>query len=88
MPGMTVKELKDMIADLPDDMAVILQKDAEGNGYSPLYGADPDCHYVPDTSYSGTVYARKYTAEDNCMSETAWKRIKRGPRCLVLYPRN
>ncbi len=33
---MTVKELKKAIKDLPDDMECILQKDAEGNGYSPL----------------------------------------------------
>lgn len=35
---MTVKDLKKLIKDLPDDMPVILQKDPEGNGYSPLNG--------------------------------------------------
>ena len=39
---MNVKNLKEAIANLPDEMEVILQKDSEGNGYSPLSGADAD----------------------------------------------
>ena len=54
---MTILQLKNAIADLPDDMPVIIQKDAEGNGYSPCVGASgEDAFYIPDGSYSGTVY--------------------------------
>ncbi|MFT7273462.1 MAG: hypothetical protein ACI9V1_003000, partial [Spirosomataceae bacterium] len=35
---MTVKELKELLQTLPDNMEVILQSDAEGNSYSPLSG--------------------------------------------------
>ena len=54
---MNVKELKEQIANLPDDMEVVLQKDAEGNGYSPLSGADPDAVYIPDSTWSGDVFS-------------------------------
>ena len=86
---MTVKELKQAIDNLPDDMEVILQKDSEGNGYSPLSGADSNAIYIPDSTYSGDVYNVDYTAEDNCMKEDKWENIKKyNPRALVLYPLN
>jgi hypothetical protein len=51
---MTVQELIDELMNLDPDAKVILQKDAEGNGYSPLVGAE-ECLYMPETSYSGEV---------------------------------
>lgn len=53
---MTVKELLELIDGIDPDTLVILQKDAEGNGYSPLYSVDGDLVYVPDSAYSGEVY--------------------------------
>lgn len=85
---MTVKELKEEIANLPDDMEVVLQKDSEGNGYSPLAGADPDAVYIPDSTWSGDVYSMEWTADDACMSEEEWEEIKSKPRTLILYPVN
>jgi len=85
---MTVKELKEAIAELPDDMEVILQKDGEGNGYSPLSGADPNAVYIPDSTWSGDVYGMDWSAEDACMSRAEWKEIKSKPRALILYPVN
>ena len=35
---MNVKQLRLLLERLPDDMEIILQKDAEGNGFSPLSG--------------------------------------------------
>lgn len=85
---MTVKELKEAIANLPDEMEVVLQKDSEGNGYSPLGGADADGIYIPDCAWSGDVYSEKWTADDVGVDEETWKDIKSNPRTLVLYPIN
>ena len=85
---MTVKELKEAISNLPDEMEVVLQKDAEGNGYSPLAGADSDAVYIPDSTWSGEVYSMEWTADDACMSDDEWKEIKSKPRALILWPVN
>jgi hypothetical protein len=85
---MTVKELKEAIANLPDEMEVVLQKDSEGNGCSPLAGADPDAVYIPDSTWSGDVYSMDWSADDACMSEEEWEEIKSKPRTLILHPVN
>ena len=87
---MNVKELKKALANLPDDMQVILQKDGEGNGYSPLAAVDPDCIYIPDSTWSGAVYSTKsyLSAEDHCLEEDEWEEFKEKPRALVLCPVN
>lgn len=54
--SLTVKELREALDGLPDDMPVILQKDAEENGYSPLASADTDHVYEADTTWSGEVH--------------------------------
>lgn len=83
-----MKQLKEVIKNLPDDMEIIMQKDAEGNGYSPLEGIDSDCVYVPESSYSGSVYRTRWSAEEACMTDTEWEEMKRKPRSLVFYPVN
>lgn len=85
---MTVKELKEAMENLPDDMEVILQKDSEGNGYSPLAGADPNAIYMPYNTWSGDVYSVEWTAEDACMSGEEWEEVKSKPRTLILHPIN
>jgi len=85
---MNVKELKESIKDLPDDMEVILQKDAEGNGYSPLWGADPDAVYIPETTWYGNVYSMDWSADDAYMEEKEWEELKKKPRALILHPIN
>jgi hypothetical protein len=86
---MNVKELKEALEELPDDMEIILQKDAEGNGYSPLYGADPDCIYIPETTWYGEVRSLHHTAEDHCLEEDEWAQMQKDyPRALVLHPVN
>ena len=85
---MKVKELIAELAAMDPEAEVILQKDAEGNGYSPLRGADPDCVYVPETTWYGEVYSLEYTADDMCMEEAEWAEIKAGPKCVVLHPVN
>lgn len=85
---MTVKELKAELENLPDDMEVVLQKDSEGNGYSPLAGADPEAIYVPDSTWSGSAYDGNWSAEDAGQDEDDWKEMKSKPRTLILFPVN
>ena len=49
---MNVSQLIEQLQKLEPDRLVILQKDAEGNGYSPLDSLGP-CAYIPETSWFG-----------------------------------
>lgn len=87
---MNVGELRAALAELPDEWPVILQKDAEGNGYSPL-----DCMgermYEADSTWSGECYMTNewieqhpgegYSIEDDGAPEDA-------VRVLLLQPVN
>lgn len=53
---MTVKELIEILKDLPEDREIVMSCDAEGNGYSPLADADPQRWYTPETTWSGDVH--------------------------------
>lgn len=90
---MKLKALKKYVNNLPKDLdncEVVIQKDSEGNGYSPLSGVDEDTIYIPGSTYDGEVYDRNSTAEDNCMEEEEWEALKNDPkkRCIVLFPIN
>lgn len=85
---MKIKELKEKIKDLPDDMEVILQRDAEGNGHSPVADADADLIYIAESTWSGYIIDPYWTAEDACMDEREWEEVKKEPRALVLAPVN
>jgi hypothetical protein len=56
----TVGDLLDYLATQPRDRKVILRKDAEGNGHSPLAEAW-EAMYVADSTWSGETYV---TPED------------------------
>ena len=54
---LTGRELIKALMELPAeslDSVVVLQKDAEGNGYSPAAGAEM-ARYAAETTYSGNV---------------------------------
>lgn len=85
---MKVKALIKELQKFDQNAEVILQKDAEGNGYSPLRGTDHGAVYVPDNTWSGTVYSTLWTADDACMDEDEWQRLMRRKRCVVLHPVN
>lgn len=59
---MKVKELIEELSKMDGEREVILQKDGEGNGYSPLYDLDAGA-YVPDTTWSGDVLYEELTDE-------------------------
>jgi hypothetical protein len=60
----TVAQLRGELEGLPDDAFVILQKDGESNGYSPLAIGSMGDHvpavdpvwYVPESTCAGEVY--------------------------------
>ena len=84
-------KVKDLIRELQlmdPEMELIVQKDAEGNGYSPLAGADPNGIYIAETTWYGEVYDATWTAEDADMDEDLWEAMLKKPRCVVLYPVN
>ena len=74
---MTVKELIAVLAELPDDMPVILSKDAEGNYHGPLSDVSV-AMYEPESRWSGYVLAEVDEADD---SDRAYK-------AAVLWPIN
>lgn len=61
---MNVRELREALVGLSDDMPVVLQKDAEGNGYSPSAGAELGWYEAETTWYGETVHSDDYTPED------------------------
>lgn len=85
---MTVKELIEELQKLSPNAEVILQKDSEGNGYSPLFAVDGDAVYAADTTWAGVVYNTKWTAEESCMEPDEWEKLKQQPRCVVMAPIN
>lgn len=85
---MLVKDLMEVLQELDPDTQIILQKDGEGNGYSPLaaYGMG---YYVADSTYSGYVYDEDWTPDDCDLSQDEWEEMRtENPRALVLAPTN
>lgn len=85
---MKVKDLIRELQLLDPEMECIIQKDAEGNGYSPLAGTDENCIYVAETTWYGEVYDTTWTADEADMPEDLWETLLNRPRCVVLYPVN
>lgn len=84
-------KVKDLIRELQlidPELDVIIQKDSEGNGYSPIAGTDENCIYIAETTWYGDVYDSTWTADDADMGEEEWAKILEKPRCVVLYPVN
>lgn len=99
--AVTIGDLKKWIAehpDVPDDTPVILEKDAEGNGYSPL-SAIGTGWYIARSAWSGKVYSDDdsvtaaavaadgdlaYSVEQGDMHEIGPEDV----RCVVLGPVN
>lgn len=51
---LTVKDLREMLEGLDDDLPVILQRDAEGNGYRLGEGGE-QAYYREESSWDGEV---------------------------------
>lgn len=85
---MKVKELIKLLERENPESEVILQKDAEGNGYSPLSDVDGNAVYIPESNWSGEVYSLEWSADDACMTDEEWAEINKKPHCVVLAPVN
>lgn len=87
---MTVAELIAELQKCDPTWPVIVQSDAEGNGYSPARGMDRNCAYVPETTWHGTVYMRELDAESRRLGYTE-EDLTDDPRavpCVVIHPVN
>jgi len=76
---MTVKELKDILFELDDDLIIVLSRDPEGNGYAKAETHEEMVYRSGEVGYSElttTLRAEGYTDED----------IISGARALVLWP--
>ena len=87
---MNVGDLKKLLEPLQDDVIVVLSKDAEGNGYSPLRDTYLNI-YVPDTTWFGDVYVGRFLTpelEENGFTEEDMYDGDDGKSAIVLYPTN
>ena len=87
---MTVAELIKELQTLPPETLVVLQEDAEGNGYSPLEGVDAAAFYEAENCWSGRVWNENWSAaEAGFRGDYEWENFKKSlPRCCVLHPIN
>ena len=76
----TVKELIEILSSLPGDSVVVLQKDSEGNGYSPLAGAEA-AKYIPENTYSGEVPCQEDVDDGEYEGQDMMD-------CVVIHPIN
>jgi len=93
---MTLDELRKALASmrhLPGDTPVVLQKDAEGNGYSPLAGGEEGM-YLAHSTWSGEAHltpeqlAEKLEDPDSGYDEEDDAAPEGSVRVLILYPVN
>ena len=81
---MTIKELKAILEAHNDDDMVVMAKDGEGNGYSPLSNVEL-MRYRPERRWSGEVGLREIQAgytEEDVFDEDG------DVDCIVLWPIN
>lgn len=89
---MRVKELVEELQKLDQELEIILSKDEEGNGYSPLDENYSIGYYAPENGWSGTYYSKEEVQEDILPDEkiTLEEFIKEtnAKKCIALYPLN
>ena len=83
---MTVKELIKTLQEEDPDRIVIVQKDSEGNGYSPLYSIWTGS-YMKENTYSGHVGLEKLN-DDDIKSGYTEEDLVDGSPALILCPTN
>jgi hypothetical protein len=84
---MTVKELIEELKKEDPKRLVVIQRDAEGNGYSPLTGWWLAA-YKAENDWSGETGLEKLTAEDRKQGYTKEDVLKGGVPALILCPIN
>lgn len=84
---MKVKDLIKELSALDPNALVILQKDSEGNGFSPLEGVDENALYDAENSWSGDVGFEVLTDELRKQGYSD-EDLGKGERAVVLFPIN
>lgn len=84
---MTVKELIAKLEKEDPDRLVLVQKDGEGNGYSPLYQVTTGA-YRADSTWSGEYGIEKLTEELKARGFTEEDVYEGGVPALALVPTN
>jgi len=83
---MTVKQLKEKLEKLNENDIVIMSKDAEGNGFSPLSDLSEDSYEETTTAY-GEVGIRELTPELEKQGYSE-EDLNNGKPCVTLWPVN
>lgn len=78
---MTVEELIKQLEKLNKKAIVVLQKDSEGNGYSPAVGVE-EAKYRAENTWSGEI------AHPDDIEEMDEKDKNKLTDCVVLWPTN
>lgn len=89
---MNAKELRELLADVPDDTLIVLSSDAEGNKHSPLADAS-NALYGAETTWSGDVYLTNEELDaEIATGDDGWSEEDRAPDdavpAFVLVPVN
>ena len=89
-PYITVREMIETLKDLDSDTIIVMASDAEGNQYSPLLGIDPNCIYIPESTWSGQVKLATLSDEDRKagFTEDDVHTGADGKKAIVLVPVN
>lgn len=85
----TVADLRKQLCTLPGEAVVVMSRDSEGNGFSPLSSIADNSRYEPENAWAGEIRLKELTpdlkeqgyTEDDVAAETA-------PECIVLWPTN
>ena len=85
---MIVQQLIDRLNKVENkDRLVVMSKDSEGNGFSPLYDFGEEA-YAAETTWYGYVGLEKLTEEDRKKGFSEEDVIEDGVPALVLWPTN
>lgn len=85
---MKVRELKKLLEACDDEDIVILQKDGEGNEYSPLTGIDVDYKYKAECAWCGEIGLRELTPELIKLGYSEEDLCEDGENAVLLIPTN
>lgn len=83
---MKVKELIKLLNKVDPERIVILSKDGEGNGFSPLLDLE-EKSYLADSTWSGEIGIEKLTPELIAEGYTN-EDVGKGEKALVFWPVN
>ena len=86
---MKVKQLIKELKKCNPESEVIVAKDEEGNGFSPLADIDGEnCVYTPDSTWSGELFDSRWTPDEACLDKKEHAKMLKKKRAVFLWPTN